>query len=577
MKSSTESADSRDGDMLNNHVKHHSLSARRTALIVDDERVNRELLGFIASSEFDVLYAEDGSEALRILHEKADVISLVLLDLLMPGMNGFEVMRTMRGDSEYDRIPIIVLTNEENAEVECLKLGASDFIIKPYNMPEVILARMNKAVELFEDRFIIESTERDERTKLLNKGFFYRYAEQYDRLHENTQMDAVALDISHFHLINEMYGRKAGDDVLEHMGRFILDVVERLNGLGCRLEGDKFCMYLPHGKISYDELFLSLNEHFTSYTDISVRVRGGIYPEVDKSIDIERIFDRAALAANQIKDNYTKSYALYDVSVHEKEIYAERLVSEIDSALTLNQFEVFYQPKYNVQGEKPVLASAEALVRWHHPEFGMVSPGMFIPLFEKNGLIQKLDYYIWARAAREIRSWKERFGVHVPVSINVSRVDLYHPDLVEYLQKILRENGLTTDDMYLEITESAYTENPEQIAEVIAALREKGFQIEMDDFGTGYSSLNMLADIPVDILKLDMKFVENLKSNEKKEKLVRLIMDISRYLDMRVVSEGVEDQTQVDFLRSVGCYIIQGYYFSKPLSEAEFVKLFDQK
>ncbi len=559
--------------MLKSHVKFHSTAGKRLVLIVDDEQVNRELLGFIVSSDFDVLYAASGEEAMQVLKENAQHISLVLLDLMMPGMDGFDVMRIMRNDSKYEEIPILVLTNEEKAEVESLRLGASDFIIKPFRNPEVIIARMQKAIELFEDRRIIESTEREPLTGLFIKNYFYRYAEQYDQYHSDTEMDAVALDISHFHLINEMYGRDAGDGVLRHLGAFLKDVIERTNGLACRLEADKFLAYLPCGTENYEEMFLKINEHFNSYSDINVRVRGGIYKSVDKELDIERRFDRAMQAVNQIKSDFTKSFSYYDITKHEREVYAERLISEFDTAIESRQFKVYYQPKYNVQGDEPVLTSAEALVRWNHPELGMVSPGLFIPLFEKNGLIQKLDYHIWARVAEDVRGWKERFGRSVPVSVNVSRVDLYHHDLVTYLQKILAENSLSTKEMYLEITESAYTENSDQIVYVIDLLRNKGFEIEMDDFGTGYSSLNMLADIPVDILKLDMKFVQNLRTNQKQETLVRLIMDIAKYLKMRVVAEGVEEKSQVRFLKEVGCNIIQGYYFSKPLPEEEFAQL----
>ena len=559
--------------MLQSHVKFHSTSGKRLILIVDDEQMNRELLGYIASSDFDVLYAENGEEAIRVLKENTRHISLVLLDLMMPGMDGYDVMRIMKNDEEYRQIPIIVLTSEVRAEVECLRLGASDFILKPFNSPEVILARMQKTIELYEDRNIIRSTERDELTGLFIKDFFFRYAEQFDYYHSDMPMDAVALDITHFHLINEMYGREAGDGVLEHMGAFIKDMILRTNGMACRREGDEFLLYIPHGKEDYEEMFVKLNSHFESYSEINVRTRGGIYLNADKDIAIERRFDRAVQAANRIKNDLTKNIFYYDSKIHESEIYAERLVNEIESAIAGNQYEIYYQPKYNIADEKPRLASAEALIRWNHPEFGMISPGIFIPLFENNGLIQQLDYYIWKTAASQIREWKDTLGVSVPISVNVSRMDLYHHGMVTYLQKILAENGLTSADMYLEITESAYTENSEQIIKMIDVLQSKGFMIEMDDFGTGYSSLNMLAEIPVDILKLDMRFARNLGSGDKTEKLVRMIMDIAEYLEVGVVAEGVEDKAQADFLKSVGCNIIQGYYFSKPLPACEFGKL----
>lgn len=558
--------------MLKSHVKFHSSGARRLILIVDDEAVNREMLGFIVSNDFDVVYAEDGAQAAEVIKKEGTKLSLVLLDLMMPVMNGYDVMKFMKEDEEFRKIPIIVLTSEKGAEVECLKLGASDFIPKPFSMPEVILARMEKTIELHEDRDIIRSTERESLTGLFIKDYFYRYCEQFDQYH-SVPMDAVALDISHFRLINEMYGRETGDGVLVHMGGFIKDLIEKTNGIACRVEGDRFFMYLPHDIVDYEAMFVGLNDHFLNYSDINVRVRGGIYLDVDKNISIERRFDRATLMTARMKNDFTKSIAYYDDSIHEREIFEERLVNEFEKAIAQDQFEVYFQPKYNVEQETPVLSSAEALVRWKHPKFGMISPGIFIPLFEKNGLIQKLDYHLWARTARMIREWKDELGIYSPVSINVSRVDLYHSDLPEFLQGIIKENGLSVDDILLEITESAYTENPDQVISMIEQLRNLGFRIEMDDFGTGYSSLNMLADVPVDILKLDMKFVQNLRSNEKRETLIRLIMDIARYLNVLVVAEGVEDEDQVAFLRSVGCNIIQGYYFSRPLPEADFRKL----
>ena len=232
--------------MLKSHVKFHSTAGKRLVLIVDDEQVNRELLGFIVSSDFDVLYAASGEEAIQVLKENAQHISLVLLDLMMPGMDGFDVMRIMRNDPKYERIPILVLTNEESAEVESLRLGASDFIKKPFRNSEVIIARMQKAIELFEDRHIIESTEREPLTGLFIKNYFYRYAEQYDQYHGDVPMDAIALDISHFHLINEMYGRDAGDGVLKHLGAFLKEVIARTNGMACRLEADKFAVIMVH-------------------------------------------------------------------------------------------------------------------------------------------------------------------------------------------------------------------------------------------------------------------------------------------------------------------------------------------
>ena len=559
--------------MLKNHAKFNSINGRRLVLIVDDEQINREMLGYIVSSDFDALYARDGEEALRLMRENVNFLSLVLLDLLMPGVDGFAVMREMKADEALSHLPIIVLTSEHTAEVECLRLGASDFILKPFSQPEVIIARMQRIIELHEDRYIIQSTEREDMTGLFNREFFFRYAEQYDRFHPDQEMDAVALDVNRFHLINEMFGRAAGDNVLIHLATYLKELRERTGCMVSRVEGDRFFVYVPHGGMDYTELAQQVNRHLGSLRDISVRVRCGVYRNADKGVEIERRFDRALQAANTIKDNYAQLVAYYDASIHERKIYEDRLISEMDEALATGQFEVYYQPKYNVEGELPALSSAEALVRWHHPTLGMVSPGVFIPLFEKNGMIQKLDYYIWARVAEQLGDWRRRYGREVRVSVNVSRIDLYNQNLIEYLDGILTENGIDPGQIYLEITESAYTENPEQIGEMVERLRDRGFKIEMDDFGTGYSSLNMLADVPVDVLKMDMRFVRNLHSNEKQETLVKLVMDIAKYLSLTVVAEGVEDKGQADFLKSVGCSVIQGYYFSRPLPGTDFIRL----
>ena len=200
----------------------------------------------------------------------------------------------------------------------------------------------------------------------------------------------------------------------------------------------------------------------------------------------------------------------------------------------------------------------------------MISPGDFIPLFEGNGLVQKIDRYVWEEAARQIREWRDKYGITVPVSVNVSRIDIYDPMLEDNLLKILDDNGLTTRDMMLEITESAYSDNAARLIEVVNSLRNKGFKIEMDDFGSGYSSLNMLTTIPIDILKMDMKFVRNMLKDEKSLKLTELVMDISEFLDVPVVAEGVEDIEQLNKLKEMGCEIIQGYYFSKPVPPEEF-------
>lgn len=563
--------------MLKSHVKFHSIAGKRLVLIVDDEQINRDILARIITDDFDCVFAANGEEAVARIREYGDMLSLVLLDLRMPVMDGFEVMRWMKSTDGYAEIPVIILTSDESAEVASLKLGASDFITKPFSVPEVILTRMQKTIELYEDRSIIQSTEREELTGLFNKEYFYRYAEQFDKFHQDLVMDAVFIDINHFRLINELYGRKAGDEILIHLSDYLKDLREKTKCIAGRMEADKFFLYIEQGRVKYPEMIREIDSHFGNLRDIHVHIRCGIYPSVDKDLAVETRFDRAIQAVNTLKDKYSKTIAWYDNAAYQKQLFEDRMLNEMDGALAAQQFYLQFQPKYNVHGETPVLTSAEVLVRWNHPEHGQISPGQFIPVFERNGLIQKLDYYILDRALECAGRWKHDHGIELPLSINVSRIDLYNHTLIDDITEKLDQFGIPKEKLYLEITESAYMDNPDQLNDIIARLRSEGFKIEMDDFGSGYSSLNMLADVPVDVLKMDMGFVQNLSSSKKQETMIRLVMDVAKYLDLIVVAEGVTEQSQVDFLRSVGCDIIQGYYFSKPLSEAEFVEHLLQK
>ena len=545
---------------------------KRQVLIVEDEYVNREILRNILEKTYEVASAENGRAALDMLYDPQYDFSLILLDLLMPEMNGHEFLKICKSREELKRIPIIVMTSEANEEVKSIHLGAADFIAKPYDMPEVILARCERIIELSEDRNIIQSTEHDSPTGLYTKDYFFEYINRLERFNrQHTEViDAIAINIDHFHIINEIHGRSFGDEVLIKLADTIRLILKDLKGIACRSEADTFYIYCEHID-DYEEVMKMVNSEIeTMDRSTHIRVRAGIYENVDRKISVEDWFDRARTACNRIRGDYTRQVAFYNIELHNRSIFQERLINDIHDAIAHNDLLVFYQPKYNIKGDNPKLASAEALVRWRHPEFGMINPGEFIPLFESNGLIQKLDNYVWKEAGLQIRKWREKYGITIPVSVNVSRIDIYDPDLETKLVRILDNNGLTPDEYMLEITESAYSDNSAHLIHVVESLRERGFCIEMDDFGTGYSSLNMLTSIPIDILKMDMKFIRDMNKNEKSLKLVELIMDIAKFLDVPVVAEGVEDEAQVNTLKKMGCEVIQGYFFSKPLPPEKF-------
>ena len=564
--------------MLESQSTFHSTNGRRRILVADDEMINREILGQILMSDYEVIYACNGAETIEKMRENRNTISLVLLDILMPVMSGLEVLKAVKDDAELSRIPIIVTTAEKETEIESLQLGASDFIPKPYPAPGVILARILRIIELSEDRDIIQSTERDELTGLYNREYFYRYAEQLDQFHEDREMDAVIVDVNHFHMINERYGKAFGDEVLKSIALHIRETVDETGGIACRREADTFMIYCPHRE-DYAELmdtaYVRLNDDDSSTNRVHLRM--GVYSSVDKTLDIERRFDRAKMGADTVRGSFTKNIGVYDDSMHERQLFEEQLIEDFPQAIAEKQFAVFYQPKFDVRPDTPVLASAEALVRWIHPKLGMISPGVFIPLFEENGLIQKLDAYVWEETARQIRDWKDRLHYSVPVSVNVSRIDMYDPNLPDVLQKIVSSRNLSGKDLFLEVTESAYTQDSEQIIKTVENLRDRGFQIEMDDFGTGYSSLNMISNLPIDALKLDMHFIRDAFKEGGNTHMLEVIIGISEFMSVPVIAEGVETEEQLGALKALGCDIVQGYFFSKPVPAPEFESFILQK
>lgn len=546
------------------------VDGKRHILVADDEYINREMLENILSGKYDILKAEDGDMAYDLIRQNHNTLSLILLDLMMPRLNGLELLERLKDDPELKSIPVIVLTSDQASEVESLHRGAADFIPKPYPDPEVIKARISRSIELAEDRQIISATEKDELTGLYTSEYFYRYGEQYDKFHPASDMDAVCFDVNHFHVLNERFGMAKGDEILKRIASCLMKSFPS-DCVICRKTADTFLVYCPH-RDDYSKLVETIS---ASCDDMptSVKMRVGIYASCDKKLDIQSRFDRAKIAADKIRNNYSVFVSNFDEALMQKELFAEQLMDEFPKAIAEKQFEVFFQPKYDIRGDKPVLSSAEALVRWFHPTLGTISPGAFIPLFEDNGLIARLDEYVWRRTAEKIADWKNRIGSSVPVSVNLSRVEMYDPMLVETFEKITSDNNIMTKDIYLEITESAYVRDSDQIADRVAQLRDHGFFIEMDDFGSGYSSLNMISELPLDALKLDMMFIRTAFDKRNDTRMISIVIDIADYLGVPVIAEGVETEEQYLTLKKLGCAIIQGYYFSKPLPADEFEKL----
>ena len=553
-------------------IRSRQLQRPQTVLVVDDQEINRDLLGLILEDNYEILNAENGKECLELMQQHLSDLSLVLLDLMMPVMSGFDVLKTVREDELLRRIPIIVLTAEKSAELQALQLGAADFITKPFDVPEVILARVGRIIELSEGRQLISAAEHDRLTGLYTRNFFFEYANRLYQHRDGQLMDALVLNIEQFHTINALHGRDFGDEVLRVVGEEVAAFLSETEGIASRTEADHFDVYCA-AQPDYRALLHRFQARAnTAFPSVNVHLRLGVMPG-HEGIEPVQLFDRARAACGMVRGNFQNPLMVFDEEMRRRELRNQKLLNDLRAAVEERQFQVYYQPKYDIQYDPPRLASAEALIRWKHPELGMISPGDFIPLFEGNGLIGIVDSFVWREAAAQVAAWRDRYGFLLPVSVNLSRSDVFDPTLIDRLVKLVEDNALGYKYLKLEVTESAYTDNAKKVLDVICRLRERGFEIEMDDFGSGYSSLNMLSDMPVDVLKMDMKFIRNIETSETDRRLVALILDIAKYLDVSVVAEGVETEGQLEILKDGKCDLVQGYYFSRPLPPEEFEAL----
>ena len=339
------------------------------------------------------------------------------------------------------------------------------------------------------------------------------------------------------------------------------------------MDADIFCFCVSYENTKeLVESFDKMRDILSRYPlDFDIVPIFGVYLIAGKKITPDHMYDRANLAAKHCKGNYIRNYAFYTRQMSQEIEKEQRIVNSMKSALENHEFVVFYQPKYWLSDNQ--IAGAEALVRWKHPERGMISPGEFIPVFERNGFITKLDYYVWEQTCIQLRKWMDEGKNPLPISVNLSRVSLYNKDIVNVICNLVDSYRIPRRLFQAELTESAYNTNPKAVQDMMQRLREEGFYILMDDFGSGYSSLNVLKDIVVDVLKMDMKFFAGDDREGRGENIMAAVIRMAKWLNMPVVAEGVERIEQVEFLRSIGCEYVQGYYFAKPMPVEEYEKL----
>lgn len=409
--------------------------------------------------------------------------------------------------------------------------------------------------------------ERDTLTGAYNRRGFYSHT--YTLIHENqdTEYDICCVNIDKFKVINDLFGAFEGDKLLCYVAKKLRDYT-RHTGTYARLTADNFALCIPRSENYYEDFSQLLQTWFVSYPlSINIVARCGFYQINDIEIPVGSMCDRANLAISEIKGDYNRSYAVYDDNIRNRMLQEQEILNEMQYALDDEQFVAYYQPKFNMESGK--LIGSEALVRWIHPSKGMVSPGVFIPIFEKNGFISSLDKYVWERVCKDISGWLKAGYKVCPVSVNVSRAELYSKSLPLYLSSLVDKYEIPIDLLQLEITESAYTDSPDQIIEKVQELKSMGFTILMDDFGSGYSSLNTLKDVPVDVLKIDLKFLYNMENNIRANYILKSVVQMAKRLDLYVIAEGVETESQADFLKSIGCVRAQGYLYARPMPKEE--------
>ena len=548
---------------------------QKRILLADHAADSRRQLAEILGERYRLLLAEDGARALELLREGAESVSLILLDVSLK--NGEDpLLEHLRSDRRYAAIPVVALTDadRQGQQADALARGAADFVSRPYNA-QVVLHRVDSVIRLQETASMIDHFRHDPLTGLYTKEFFCRRVRGVLAEHPEREYDILCCDIENFKLVNDVFGPNAGDRLLKEVADLSIRLVEG-DGICGRLQGDQFACMVEHRLDYSQELFRRGANQVDILSNIkNVGLKWGVYEISDREMPVDQMCDRALLAARSIKGEYNKYFARYDGRLRDKLLREQRIAESMELALLGEQFSVYFQPKYDLREDR--LAGAEALVRWCHPEWGVMSPAEFIPLFERSGFITRLDQYVWDKVCATLREWSDQGYPVLPVSVNVSRADAYQADLTSVLLKTVEKYRLPPASLHLEITERAYMENPRQMAQTVEQLRRQGFVIEMDDFGRGHSSLNMFNQMTIDALKLDMSSMGGEGERSTNQGILRFIMSLARWMGLSIIAEGVETEEQVEQLREIGCDYGQGYYFARPMTRWDFEELLKQE
>ena len=543
-------------------------SGYRSILVVEDNELNREMLCAMLEDRYNVLQAENGKEGLEVLQENYRDISIIVLDVQMPVMNGYEFLHAVKDDDLLKEIPVIVATGSSDIEEEerCLELGATDFVIKPYKK-NIVLKRISNIIRLRESASTLKEVEFDDLTGVFTRQAFFHHAQKI--LQDNPDIDfTLAIsDIQDFTLVKERYGMKVANDLLLR-NVALLRKAQVENYVFGRYDDNQFIVMAPSSE-RYAEIRKQRRGRLTiPLPEEGVAVlKFGVKRSIEHDVSIKEHCRHVLMALDTIKHVYGVNYALFDENM--QKYYDRRIAIErsMVKALENGDFQIFYQPKHDSRtGE---LVGAEALVRWTHPEFGFLSPAEFIPVFEQTGFISEVDFYAWKRTCMNQREWQDKGLRIVPISVNCSRSELLQNDFLHKWFKPLKDSALSSQYMHLEVTESLFTEHFDKLSEVLRECQQRGVKIELDDFGTGYSSLSMFQLLPLDIIKFDMAFVKGLDS-PRQARVMAACVRLVHNLGLKSIAEGVETSRQLEKVKEMGIDAVQGYYYSRPLPKAEF-------
>ena len=533
-------------------------------------------IGFTASividrSTFEILYLNDkaqqilGDQKGKLCYEVMCTSDVPCLNCPMfPIMKHQTVVRE-RYEEIFDSVVAWQYTSidwlgDENAILATLVGVGQNEDTGMYHMMEQAAAMMQHSPQ-----------EMDGLTKIPNRIRFYDHAQRAVQ-DINKDYAIVVFDIERFKSINDVYGITEGDEALKHIANVLKDLYGIEENYG-RMHSDMFAFYMDYsnkGDIikEIEKIRKRINTNDLSF---DINTTFGIYLVTDRSIPINLMCDRAMMAEKTVKGNIMKFCAFYDEHYREEMLRADEIEKDMERALAAKEYEMYLQPKYNLIDN--TLCGAEVLCRWMHPTKGMIPPNDFIPLFEKNGFILKLDEYMWENACRTIRKWLDEGRRPVPISVNISRYHIQHNNLEEVLMSLMHRYDLKPCMLNLEITESLFLDKPEELNRVLVKLQNLGFRLEVDDFGSGFSSLNLIRNISVDTIKIDKDFLDSEISTEKGKIVVNHTIGMAKDLKLQVIAEGVETKEHVEFLKKSHCDIAQGFFFAKPMPLSEFEKL----